>query len=311
MIRAATVLAIALASSAAHAQSVADRAAFSVERFTPSPGGGGFLAADGVAVLPGGSYRLSVSGSLMSRPLVLNDLISGERVSQPVRVRLGYELAAAAGLGRGVELGMAAPVIAAQDGDRLQGIDLDERSLAPIAMGDLRFHGKVRLTPPAGGFGLAVAATASLPTGDNDHFAGEAGPVFGFAVITGYRHRRFRVAGAVGPRLRTERVVLLSPARPHGGELVASIAGEAPVPRSTGVSAVVEYAAVRGDAAASGTTVRGPSPHEFRLGGKVRRAGGWTFTAGVGFGTTPAEVGSPAWRVVVGAAFRGGDLPAP
>lgn len=302
--RSLVVLAVLVSwSTAARAQM--DRAAFSVERFTPPPGAGGFLVARDAQLLAEGSWSVSVWGTLMRDPLVLSDIVSGERVSAPVHLRLGYELAGAVGVTDRFELGAAMPVVAAQDGQRLQGIDLDETSLAPMALGDVRFYGTLRLTPRRSRAGLAIAARATLPTGDNQHFAGEAAPTFAWSAVAGYRARWWRLGASLGPRLRTERVVLLSPARPHGSELEALVAGEVRAPRGPPLSLLGEYAAVRGESVAPGVGVRGPSPGEARAGVRWSRVDGWNLTAGVGFGTTPAEVGSPSWRVVVGVRFDG------
>ncbi len=282
--------------------------ALSVERLTPAPGAGVFFAAEDADVLPDRAWRLAAVGSLMTRPLVLRELDSGDLVSEPVRTRLGYDLAVAVGLRGRWQLGAALPIVAAQDGDRLQGIDLDERSLRPITLGDARLHGKVRLLGRAGdrGVGLALAAALSLPTGDGDNFAGEKSVTVGWQAIGSYAARRWRAAVSLGPRLRAEKVVLLSPARASGGELTAALAGEAVVPfvADGALSVLFEYAVVRGDEPTPGSAIRGPSPEEARGGLRWRSPDGWTLTAGAGFGTTPAEIGSPAWRAILAVDWR-------
>jgi len=282
--------------------------ALSVERLTPPPGAGVFFAAADADVLPDRVWRLAAVGSLMSRPLVLRELTSGDRVSEPVRVRLGYDLAAAVGLGGRWQVGAALPIVAAQDGDRLQGIDLDETSLRPVTLGDVRLHGKMRLVGRAGdrGAGLAVAAMLSLPTGDGGNFAGEKSVTFGWNATGSYAASMWRVALAVGPRLRAEKVVLLSPARASGGELTAAFAAEARVPfvADGALSALFEYALVRGDEPTPGSSVRGPSPEELRAGLRWRSPTRWALTAGAGFGTTPAQIGSPAWRIILAFSWR-------
>ncbi len=280
----------------------------SVERLTPPPGAGVFFSAEDADVLPDHSWRLAAVGSLMSRPLVLRELESGDLVSEPVRLRLGYDLAGAVGVGGRWQLGAALPIVAAQDGDRLQGIDLDETSLRPVTLGDVRLHGKVRIVGRAGerGPGLAVAATLSLPTGDDENFAGEKGITVGWNAIGSYAAPGWRVALAVGPRLRAEKVVFLSPARASGGELTAALAAEAAVPylADHALSVLFEYALVRGDEPTPGSTVRGPSPEEVRFGLRWRASARWTLTGGAGFGTTPAQIGSPAWRAILAASWR-------
>ncbi len=294
-------LAIILGSAPAAAQPTAtNQPGFSIERLLTPPGSGVFFAVAGSEVLGRGELSLGFTGSLMSRPLVLANILTGEEVSTPVRIRLGYELVAAWGLTRSLQFGIALPVVAAQDGDRLQSIDLDETSLAAVALGDLRLHGKARLVGDHGGGGsVAVAMALTIPSGDDEHFAGEAGALIEWRLIGAWRWPgRARLAANLGPRLRTQEVVLLSPARPHGNELVAAAAGELTVPglAHDQLSALLEYAVAIGDSA---TSVRGPSPGELRAGLRWRFATGVTITVGAGLGTTPDEIGSPAWRAIV------------
>jgi hypothetical protein len=304
LIRALAALA-ALAAAPAAARAQADSTAFSVERFTPAPGAGGFLAAEDADVLPRLRWTAAAAGSLMSRPIVLRSLVDGAEATAPVAVRLGYDLSAAIGLGTRYQLGVALPVVV-QDGDRLQAIGLDERPLDPVTVGDLRLHGKLRLlgAPGAAGSAVGAALVVSLPTGDGGDFAGEAGWVIEWRLIGSHAARWWRAAIDVGPRFRTREVVLLSPARPHGNELCAAAAAEVMLPRVRrhAASLLAEYSYVRGDAPRGGGT-RGPSPGELRLGARWRTAAGWSLLAGLGLGTTPDEVGSPAWRLILAARF--------
>ena len=139
-------------------------------------------------------------------------------------VRWGQELAIARGLGARYQVGVAVP-FAEQSGARLQGIGLSVKALQRFVLGDIRLHGRVRLVGRPGDAGLAVALAAALvvPTGDDGDFAGEAGPVVAWGLRAGYRTADVAVTGAAGLRLRTEEVVLLSPARPHGNELTAGL----------------------------------------------------------------------------------------
>ncbi|HUH00472.1 MAG TPA: hypothetical protein VML75_00675 [Kofleriaceae bacterium] len=293
----------------------ANEPAFSVERLTPVPGRGGFFAAEDGDVLPRYAWSVAAWGTLMSRPIVFNDVFDGTEVTVPVRTRLGYEVLGGVGVGSRYQLGAALPIIAAQDGDRLQGIDLDERGLRPVTIGDLRLHAKARIAGAPGQPGMALAGSliVTLPTGDQAHFAGEKGAVLEWRLIGSYAHRWFRAAVNLGPRLRTERVILLSPARAHDNELVSMAAIEVIVPglRRDALGLLAEVAAIRGDSSQLGSGTRGPSPREARAGATWRTAAGWTLGAGVGVGISPDEIGSPAWRVFASARFDtapAGDL---
>lgn len=307
MSRCLAVLALLLIPATLHAQPItANEPAFSVERLTAVPGRGGFFAAEDGDVLPRYAWSVAVWGTLMSRPIVFKDVFDGTELSVPVRTRLGYEVMGGVGLGSRYQLGAALPVIAAQDGDRLQGIDLDERALRPATIGDLRLHAKARVAGAPGQAGMALAASliVTLPTGDQAHFAGDKGAVIEWRLIGSYARRWFRVAMNIGPRLRTERVILLSPARAHDNELVSMAAVEAIVPGlpRDSLGLIGEIAAIRGDSSRSGGT-RGPSPREARVGATWRTVAGWTLGAGMGLGISPDEIGSPAWRIFASARF--------
>ena len=291
--------ALLCASTVSQAQvAVNDRPAIGIERLWLEPGPGGILAATDSSVLAPESWHVAVLGTLMSRPIVLRPLQGGDETSVPVRLRLGYEVAVARGITRRLQLGAALPVVAAQDGDRLQGIDLSEKSLAPVALGDIRVHAKLRLQDDVRarlGYGLAMHLR--LPTGDDDNFAGEAGAIVAWSLLADYAGPHWRVAANLGLRLRTTEVVLLSPARAHSNELLATIAGEYRHPTYP-LGLLVEFSKVRGDGG-------GPSPGEARLGVAAYVLPRATLKVATSRGTTPGEVGSPAWRVLTVFEYQG------
>lgn len=289
-------------STAAHAQRTDfDQPAISLERLWLEPGPGSFVAAQDTRQLEPGAWSLTLLASMMKEPIVFSDLQTGELESVPVRLRLGYEMAVARGISERLQLGLGIPVIAAQDGERLQGIGLSEEPLDPVAFGDLRLHGKLRLQPDQSkSYGYGVAFHLALPTGDQDNFAGERGPVLAWTLLAAYRGQGWRVAANLGLRLRTDEVVLLSPARAHGNELIATVAGEYALPASWDLplAAIGELSKVRGDAS-------GPSPGETRAGivAYLLPRARLKLVAGGGF--TPAEVGAPAWRVAAMFEYEG------
>ena len=69
----------ALGAGTAHAQvAVAAKPAFSVERFTPAPGGTTFLGVEEPDVPAAGRWAITWSTWLMSRPIVLRSIDTGE-----------------------------------------------------------------------------------------------------------------------------------------------------------------------------------------------------------------------------------------
>ena len=315
---AAVALALAGAGGAARAQSlVHQKPAISVERLTPSPGHAAFLGADDPDVLPAGAWAFDASLSLASDPIVLRDPITGAAVTEPVRWRLGLDLGVARGLGSRYQVGLAVP-LALQSGDRLRGIGLSERPLQRAVAGDARLYGTMRLAgaPGAPGMGATAGVVVVVPTGDDGDFAGEQGTVLEWHLAGGWRGPRAALALNAGARIRTHEVVLLSPSHPNGNELTGAVAGEVavtPLGRLLGspdrLWAVGEVVGVLGDSIGAGR--RGPSPLEARGGARLRVTEAWSVTAAVGVGLTAAEVGSPAWRLVVSVTRDGaprGDL---
>ena len=279
---------------------VGERPAFSVERFTPAPGRGGFGVVEDPDVLPRWAWAAAVWSSVMARPIVFRDVMTGEEATVPVAWRAGFEASGAVGLGTRYQVGLAIPW-AAQDGDRLQGTGIDGAALQRLVLGDVRLHGKARIagTPGQRGMAAGLAGGITLPTGDDGDFAGEAGPVVDWRLLIGWRGPRAAVAANLGVRIRSEEVVLLSPARPHGNELTTGLAGEVALP-DVGIrsAAVGEAVWVTGDSIGAGA--RGASPGELRGGLRLAVADGWSVTLLGGAGFTPDDVGSPRWRLALG-----------
>jgi len=302
---------LALSAGVARAQAaVGDQPAFSVERFTPAPGGAIFVGVEEPDVPAAGRWVVTSSTWLASRPIVLRSLVTGEAVTTPVALRWGQEVAVARGVGSRFLLGVALPS-AVQWGDRLAGIGLSERALDRFVLGDVRLHARARLTgaPGAPGLAAAIAGAITLPTGDDGDFAGEAGWVLGWGLRVGYRSRDLVLAGGAGMRVRTQEVVLLSPARPHGNELTGS-AGVAvragPLGRQLGGDdrawLFAEVEGVLGDS--PGTGRRGPSPAEARIGARLDVAHCWSVGLAGGAGFTSDELGSPGYRFLAQVTFH-------
>ncbi|MBK7073810.1 MAG: thrombospondin type 3 repeat-containing protein [Myxococcales bacterium] len=305
------VAALAGSATAAAAQRApASEPAFSVERFTPAPGSALWIGVEDADVPAAGRWVVTGSTWIASRPIVLRALSTGAESTEPVRLRWGQEVAVARGLGARYLVGLAVPA-ALQWGDRLAGIGLSEAPLARAVLGDLRLHGRARVVgaPGAPGLAAAVAVALTVPTGDDGDFAGEAGAVLAWGLRAGYRTGDVAITGGAGLRLRTEEVVLLSPARPHGNELTASLGAAvrlAPLGRQFGGGdrawAMVEVEAALGDDAGKGA--RGPSPAEARIGVRADVAHCWSVALAGGGGFTRDEVGSPGYRLIAQLTFH-------
>ncbi|MBL4635013.1 MAG: hypothetical protein JKY56_14160 [Kofleriaceae bacterium] len=297
-----TLLCLGLWQSPARAQSTdVGQPGFSVERLLSEPGPGTIIGAHSAEVLPSGAWTFGALGSLMSRPIILRDIRTGEEALVPVSLRLGYEFTMARGITSRFQLGLAIPLIAAQEGERLQGIGLSEESLRPVTLGDIRIHAKLRLNEDArSALGYGMAFHIGLPTGDQTHFAGESGVVLSWTMLSSYRWHGLRVVGNFGLRIRSKESVLLSPARAHGNELLLTLAGQYRLPASWEfpVAGLLEIAKVEGDNL-------GPSPGEIRTGIKAFILPRATLKLVYGRGYTPAEVGAPDWRIALAFRYEG------
>src|SRR5262249_41133148 len=150
---------------------------------------------------------------------------------------------------------------------------------------------------PARGYGagLALDAVATLPTGDQSAFAGEAGPVLELRLVGSYRAGHAALAANLGARLRAQAVRFFNPTVAQGNELAGGVAGTVDVPllRRFAPAAVAELAGAWGGD-------DGPSPIEARLG--LRARVGTRLTIGVGGGVGLGDrraIGAPAARGLV------------
>lgn len=299
----------ATAPGASAQTAVATRPAFSVERLVPSPASGTWVGLEPADVLPAGFWSLTFTTSLMSRPIVLRDVQTDVEASEPVRMRWGTDVVFGRGLGSRYLVGAALPLVV-QTGDRLQGIGLSERPLARYALGDVRLHGRARIAgaPNDRGLAAALAATITLPTGDDAHFAGEAGWLLSWGLRVGHRSPRLELLSSATLRLRTTEVILLSPARPHGNELTFGLGAAFrfdALGRAFGgpdrAWLLAETEATLGDS--PGTGARGPSPAELRVAARVNLHHCWSLALGGGGGLTPDSIGAPAWRMFAQLSF--------
>lgn len=262
-----------------------------------APAGRTELSFDGGAPLD--TWGVSVGLGMLQRPLVIATN-PGTRV--PVSRRETVTLGGAIAVGERIVLDAHLPV-ARQDGPRLASTGLDsDAPLARYVLRDLRIAARVRV---AGDAGTAVFArgAVTLPTGDDDNFAGEPSQ----SVMVGLIGRATVGDGVVlaasgAARVRRAEVTLGDTT--VGNEL--DYAGGVVMPltfvgdgKTLAVLAEVDGAV--GDRVGA---MRGPSPLEVR-GGFVGHAWG-KVSIGVRFGVgLISEIGAPAWRGTVEVAWQG------
>ena len=246
------------------------------------------------------AFGLTASG--ITSPIRLT-AAAGDDLGAPVSRRVALLASAAYGVTESVEIDASFPIYL-QDGDRLAALG-DPRGLRPLTRGDLRVGGKYQVVDRAI-LRAAFAADIVLPTGDDQHYAGEASWVLHWRALAALRLGRFGVAIAAGVRIRGEEV-LLAADQVAGNEVVAGVAIAYTLPPIsrvycdwTQLRLIAEVDGVVGDTVGE---VRGPSPFEARAGIRGRIWRGWTVGVIGGRGLTD-EVGAPSWRAVIEVSWR-------
>ena len=280
-----TVLSIVCLTSAAVAQVPPGRPNVSLERFLPAPGPGRILAIPTARTMDLLNFSVGLTIDYARSPL----LVPGGAAL--VAHQLTGQLLGALGLGR-LELGIALPV------SLYQATDYAHPDFSAAALGDLRFHTKLRLTPARWKFGGAVEGNVSFPTGQGDRYSSEPG--FGLAAraIADLSVGPVSLAGYLGYRYRTETAHLASIYL--AGELLAG-AGAAVALVNDRLDLFGEFWGSFGlqadpDVAGASSTIE-QKPAEALFGLKLHLPIGLRAAVAAGPGLT-AGYGSPTFRIV-------------
>lgn len=299
--RAAAAL-VVLAAGAARADTPVMRPeAIEVDREAPPPGRAE-LGFDGGA--PVGAWAVAVQLGYLDEPLALR---AGPLVRYPVRHRETLALGGAVTVLGTVVLDARLP-LAHQVGDRLVGLG-DATPLDRWVLGDLALGARLRVAD-AGPVRLFARVAATVPTGDDHDFAGEARWT-GSTLLIG---RAVLPAGVVvaatgGILVRGAEVEVAD--RTVGDALVGGLGVAVPVPPVAGLWCVPDQLRVTGELAGElGDDVahrRGPTPLEARFGviGRPRPELAIAVRAGLGLDD---QIGSPRFRATVEVAWQ---APAP
>ena len=298
---------VAVLGGVAHADTPVLRPeATELDREMPPPGRAEF-GFDGGA--PIGAWAASLQLGYLDRPLVLH---AGSLEELPVAHRETLALGGALALGAtgALVLDVRLP-FAHQVGDRLVGLG-DARALDRIVLGDLAVGARVRI---AAGERLQTFArlVATLPTGDDDNFAGEArwtasGLLIGRATLPA----NIVVAATGGILLRGAEVQVAD--RVVGDALLGGLGAAIGLPPLLGLWCVPDQLRLTGELVGSlGDQVahkHGPSPAEARLGvvGRPLPSLALGIRAGLGLGD---QIGSPRFRATLELTWQAPMPPAP
>jgi outer membrane protein OmpA-like peptidoglycan-associated protein len=297
-----TVLA-ALALSGAGVGSSTAHAQFDVQRFKPSPNQQDeYFTVHSTHTLQAGRYELGLLVDYANDPLVVLNS-KGKRAFSLVSSQATANVMAAVGLTDQLEAGLAVPLVLAQSGDAATPAGVPSAPGAGFGIGDLHLVLRYALIQQdtkedPGGFGLALAADAFLPTGKRADFQGEG---FRIAprVIADY-------AFSGGLRLSAEAGYMVRPK-------VALLGTEINDTLSFGVGADLPLDAGRvfhvlgeitGDVSVLAKKVTSSEvPLETIVGGRYFHSSGVMAEAGFGFGLN-GGFGTPDYRILGGITYR-------
>lgn len=298
---ASLVAVLVLSVPAAHADRPRDTpTAIEVDRDTAPAGRVGLGFDDGAPV---DAWGVSIAAGWIDRPIDLGAgaFGGGSPRTQPVRRRETLALGGALALGERIAIDLRLRG-SHQVGDRLAAAGNPDR-LARWVFQDVRLGGRIRIV--GGGERTAlVRAELTLPTGDDQQFAGDARwtaawSLIGRAVVA----RDVAIAGTVGIRLHGAEVAVGD--RLIGDALFGAAGASVPL-RALGLTGAAERVAVTGELiGALGDHVgdlAGPSPIEARIGAIAQLSSELSVGAHAGFGLGD-QIGAPRIRALLEVAW--------
>jgi hypothetical protein len=265
-----------------------------VDRFAPAVGPAALLGAEGAATTPSLNVSVATGLSFIADPLRLENRLTGELVSRPVREQLALDLGAELGLWRRLAIAVGAPFILHAEGDRLGRTSDDSRPLASTAAGDLRLRLKVSFAgheAKARGLHAGLLLQVTAPLGGQSDFAATDGVTVEPRLVVDYRLPYIVLVAALGARFAPERQIY---ATRLGDELTwsAGVVGE-PWESATGLTRLRLLL----EAAGAAGSEPGSRPVELR-GGVRLGLGRCDLDLAAGGGLT-RDVAAPRYRVLL------------
>ncbi len=262
------------------------------------PAGLGILSTGSGRVLTGMELVGSVTLQRLEQPVVVSSIGDGELIRALVDDRSQLDVAAAMGLGRGVDVSLVMPLILDQVGEQ-PGMKLDP--VAARGLGDLRL--RVRLSTFEGRRGaLTLAVPVVIPTGNSEAWMGTGLPAAEPALQGSLDLGPVELASAVGYRVQ-QRSSLFTMVDGH--KLTARVAGRYRRPDAPWALAGESWMSTR---AGAPFQVPGETAAEAVLAAQWLPDWGLQVTAGAGAGLA-AGLGAPAWRGLLSVGWGGSTRP--
>ena len=260
-----------------------------IQNFHAAPGTRNYLGAESTQVPPHLEFIPSVLQHYGNQPLVARR--DGEVELTIVEDLATTDVMINLGLFGHADLALTAPI------HYVAGDLVEQRGSDGMTLGDLRLRPKVTLLGGDGGFGLAIAAPITLPTGDPDAFVGNDG--------TTVHPRLIAEVGLVGAALALNAGVRFRPGDSVGNLDVGHEATYAAAARvDLGTRNLVAIGEVFGSVPVSDVGGDSRSTPLEALGGlRWFSSSGPVVTAGLGTGVV-GDYGTPAARFMVGLAWH-------
>ncbi len=186
-------------------------ASIDVQNFRPAPGPGNYLGVQGSDVAPHLQIGFNLDFNFQYKPLVFE--APDGSTSDAVKYQATFDFIFALGFFDILQIGVALPVVVAQDGTGLADL-AGTSKLSTTAIRDLRLYLKGRLLgggkfggESKDGPGLALSLGMSVPTGNDESFAGDRNVTVDPLLVFDYRVKFFKLSLNFGARVRQMSVV--------------------------------------------------------------------------------------------------------
>lgn len=187
---------------AAHAQPVPS---LNLRQFEPpaDPSGGIYL--EPTQSPKGGDWNVGVWSSYAYRSVVLQGP-DQKVVAVPLGHQLSFDYLASVSLIDRLAVSLSVPTVVLQTGDDVTQRIPGSEPIAKTAMGDVAMGAKATIVPTRemGGFGVAVLARVTFPTGNARAYIGEGSTNGSLRVLAEYRVLGISVRATAGARVRGE-----------------------------------------------------------------------------------------------------------
>ena len=233
-----SLLALCLHAASAHAEGPL----FDARTFRPPTAPDSSLYLESSQTPGAGHWHIGSWLSWAHRPIVMRKT-NGDVAASLVSEQLALDLLGNVGVAKQASVGLSIPAILYQQGESNPSTSLvfGSSSLPTQALGDIGVSGKLTVVPyeDLGGFGLALLARVTLPTGGKTSFVGEGSFTSELRVLAEFNLIAATFQAALGFKQRTKQREILG--ETFGNELPWGL-GVTVFPRALGIDSAGRWA---------------------------------------------------------------------